>query len=171
MANTFELIASATASGSTTSISFTAIPDKWTDLVIKYSARSSVASHITGFGLTMNSTRTTSLMRLFGYNANPYSDTNVGNGQGEAGFVNGASSTSSTFTNNEIYIPNYLGSQQKTYSVDSVVENNNSTEYILGFLGGLTNMTTAITSITISDNSGGNIEGNSNFYLYGVKTS
>jgi hypothetical protein len=171
MANTIELIASSTASGSGTSITFSSIPATYTDLCIKYSARSTVAASLTGYNLTMNSTRTTSLIRLLGESGGASSSTNVGNGQGEAGFVPAANATASTFCNNEIYIPNYLSSNQKSYSVDSVTENNASGGYIHGLLAGLTNMTSAITSITISDTSTGNIAANSTFYLYGVKNS
>lgn len=165
----YVLLATQTVGASAASVTFSNIPQTgYTDLKIVYSARSTVASNLTGFGLAFNGTRTSTLKRLFANDGTAYGDSNVGNGQGEAGFATGASSTASTFGNTEIYIPNYTGSQQKVYSVDSVTEKNSTTGYITGMFAGQNTITAAITSITISDNSGGNIDAGSTFYLYGL---
>jgi hypothetical protein len=170
MATTYTLIENITLATSAASITFSAIPDTFDDLLIKYSARTTASAPYAGFNLTMNATRTTSLCRLLGYGSTS-SDTNVGNGQGEAGFVTGATATLLTFANNEIYIPNYLSSNQKSYSVDSAPEINSGSGWILALLAGLTNMTSAITSITISDTSPANISSDSTFSLYGISNS
>jgi hypothetical protein len=77
--------------------------------------------------------------------------------------------TSSTFSNDSIYIPNYAGSAYKSYSADGVVENN-ATGAFATFNAGLWSNTAAITSITLTAGVGSFVQ-YSNFYLYGVKNA
>jgi hypothetical protein len=83
--------------------------------------------------------------------------------------INGATSTSSTFNNGELYFPNYLSSSNKSFSIDMVAENNGTTGY--NFLDAvLWSYTEAITSISIVANSGTFVQ-YSTAYLYGIKNS
>jgi hypothetical protein len=85
------------------------------------------------------------------------------------GSVMGSSRTANTFGNSEIYIPDYRSTTTaKSYSVDSVTENNATLSYA-GFYAGLWNPTTpvAITSITFTPGAGSWVEG-STFHLYGI---
>jgi hypothetical protein len=72
--------------------------------------------------------------------------------------------TASTFGNLSIYIPNYAGSADKNFSVDTVSENNATTAYTQIFTGVWAN-TAAITQITLSL---ANFAQYSNAYLYGI---
>lgn len=82
------------------------------------------------------------------------------------GVVNPSSATASTFSSFEIYIPNYAGSTNKSFSVDSVTENNATTAYT-NLIAGIWNTTSAINSITISNA----LAQYSTFTLYGIKNS
>jgi hypothetical protein len=83
---------------------------------------------------------------------------------------NSSSNTSDTFSNGEIYIPNYAGSNNKSYSGDGVQETNASLGVNLVFVSGLWSNTAAITSITLNPVVGSFVS-NSTFYLYGIKNS
>jgi hypothetical protein len=75
----------------------------------------------------------------------------VGNFTSPANFMGeiaGGSSTSNTFGNLQLYIPNYAGATNKSYSVDSVSENN-ATAANQTITAGLWSNTAAITSVGI----------------------
>lgn len=143
------------------SIEFTSIAADYTDLLIKFSLRNSVD---TGAGtLTFNTSGGTYTRRRL-----------TGDGSSATSAVYsfdyycGASSfTSSTFGNGEIYIPNAFGSTAKSYSSDSVTENNATTSY-QGLIAGLWSGTDAITSIKLTPGSGGNWIAASSATLYGI---
>ena len=80
--------------------------------------------------------------------------------------VDGTSQTASTFGNAEIYVPNYTSSNQKSISVDAVMENNGTTAYA-SLNAGLWTGTGAITTVQIYP-SGGNFTQYSTFSLYGL---
>jgi len=102
-----------------------------------------------------------------------------GNGASVISFVGGSTvssyvgevspDTTSTFNNAQVYIPNYAGSNQKFFSVDSGGENNATTAYQL-FNAGLYNQTTAINQISLKIASS-NLAQYSTAYLYGVKNA
>jgi cell surface protein SprA len=98
------------------------------------------------------------------------STTSPGGGQG-SGYVNATSTTASTFSNNEIYIPNYTSSVSKSFLNDFAVENN-ATLGLAGFIAGLWNPATqaAITSITLIPD-GANWVQYSTATLYGISKS
>jgi hypothetical protein len=80
--------------------------------------------------------------------------------------VNQSGATSNTFSNLEMYIPNYTLTVNKPLSVDSATENN-ATEAYRTAIAGLSRNTAAITSITIT----ANITTGSSFYLYGISNA
>ena len=147
------------------SVTFSNIPQSgYTDLKIVVSARGTA----TGFpdlvaafnGSTANMTRRF-LYTDNGTSASSYTDSNS-----NPGWVNGSNSTSNTFSNVELYIPNYSGSTNKSFSIDSVAETN-ATAARLGLFADLWAQTAAITSITFSCSSGSFVAG-STFSLYGI---
>jgi hypothetical protein len=149
MATTFTQIASVTVgSGGAASIAFTSIPSTYTDLVVKISGRNTSSGD--WFNLNFNSsTANFSGRQLFGTGGGVFSYTKT---DGTEAFVNNNSSTTaSTFSNSEIYIPNYSGSANKSFSVDSVTENNGATAYAVLYAG-LWSNTAAITSLTFTPN-------------------
>jgi hypothetical protein len=110
---------------------------------------------------------------LRGWGGSPAIDT--GNLSGYSSFlissgVNGSTSTSSTFSNVEIYIPNYTGNTNKVASASCVVEGNLATTYPITINATLLSNTAAITSLTLSCNAGDFASG-SRFDLYGIKNS
>jgi len=181
MANTFTLISSVTVgSGGTASITFSAIPQTYTDLKIVLSAR------LSANGDTFGNTK-------ISFNGIPagtvYSAKNI-RGDGSAVASNnftsqdsipnnysavGSTSTASTFNNTEIYIPNYTStSAAKSLSIDNVTENN-ATEAWATLYAGLWNPASqgAITSIVLTSNySASELYAQyTTAYLYGIKNS
>ena len=169
MANTYTLIEAKTVSTTTASVTFTSIPQTYTDLLVKLSVRQDTAN--AGLFLRPNSSTTNlSSRRLFADSSAPWSDT----GSNIFMLCNGNWATGNTFTNNEIYIPNYTSSNYKSVSIDSVAENNTSSAGLsfLGFVAGLWSDTTAITSLNfVPEGGGANFVSGSTFYLYGISNS
>jgi len=172
MANpTMTLIASNTVGSSGSSqIIFTSIPSTYTDLLLKISARdTSTGQSAYGFSLVFNNDLTTS---------NYSGRTVVGNGtNASSGTIsdygttltyNAGASTANTFSNDELYIPNYAGSTAKSMSIDAVTENNATTIWAQ-FVAKLYTPTTAISRLDIY--ASGTFAQYSTFYLYGIKNS
>ena len=174
MANTYTLISSSTVgAGGASSIDFTSIPSTYTDLLVKVSPRTDRTAFATDYlKITFNgSTTGYSGRQLAGTGTSASSGTFSGIGADQyAGEINAPTSTSSTFSNVEIYIPNYAGSTNKSYSVDSAMENNATSGY-LTLDAGLWSNTSAITSIKLQPGVGTNFVQYSTAYLYGIKNS
>lgn len=168
MANTFELIASSTVgSGGAASVSFTSIPSTYTDLCLKMSLRSDFATIGDTLYLELNGSAINFSSRYL-RGSGSAADSSVLNQF--AGYADGANETASTFSNIDLYIPNYAGSNNKSYSVDSVDENNATTAYQV-LIAGLWSNTAAINQVTIKLNTGRNFVQHSTAYLYGVKNA
>jgi hypothetical protein len=168
MPNTFTLIQAVTVgSGGASSISFSSIPGTFTDLCVKFSARDNSSYIANNIAISFNGSSTSfSVRNLYGNGSSASSGTQTN----AAALAAAANATASTFSNSEIYIPNYAGSTNKSYSGDSVSENN-ATEAYDWFYAGLWSNTAAITSITIAAGSSATFQNYSNFYLYGIKNS
>jgi len=167
MANTFKKIQTVTVgSGGAATIDFTSIPQTYTDLKIVLSVRTT-ASGTAGTnslsfqinGVTTN--RTNRVLYGTGSAVGSFSPTSAYGGAMAAAGV-----TASIFSSHEIYIPNYTSANNKSYSVDSVSENNATDgEQDLG--AGLWSQTAAITSLTFLPSNGSFVE-YSTATLYGV---
>lgn len=166
MANTYIPIASSTVgSGGVADVTFSSIPATYTNLVVKYSARTSNAANGGNVSVEFNGS---SASFTGTYIAGTGSAAASGTLTNYFGYSNGATSTSNTFSNTEIYIPNYAGSNNKSFSLDTVYENNaTAANSILN--AGLWSNTAAITSIKIIGQSA--FDQYSTFYLYGIKNS
>ena len=168
MANTFELIyASTVGSGGAADITFNTIPSTYTDLCLVLSARSTSAS-VQGYCTAAfnGSTSNFSIRAIYGFGSGTGVFTTPSNFVGE---IVGDTATASTFSNLSMYIPNYAGSTNKSYSVDAVAENN-ATFAQMDLTAGLWSQTAAITSITLTPNAG-NFKQYTTAYLYGVKNA
>ena len=150
------------------SVTFSGIPQTgYTDLVIKASVRSDKASAFADLTVKFNASTSSYTNRLiYGDGSSAGSYLNNYANQGYITTMNAASTTSSTFTNAEIYIPNYTSANYKSYSDDGVTENNSTSSYAV-LNAGLWSNTAAITSIEVLTPSG-NFTQYSTFYLYGV---
>jgi hypothetical protein len=170
MAN-MELITSVTVgSGGAASVTLPAtgtIPQTYTDLKVIASVRGTAA---VGLGsnsllLKLNAITTGYTSKwLYGSGSSPGS---TSGGPDSVGTMNFANDTASTFNSAEIYLPNYTSSNAKSYSVDSVTENNSATVNELDLLAKLNSTTSPITNITLTPETGNFAEG-STFYLYGI---
>ena len=141
------------------------IPQTYTDLKVLISARNSYASAGDDWlNIKFNSSTTSYSYRLLqGTGSGAYSYNNTVQYVGDI-VANGA--TSNTFGNMEIYLPNYAGSNYKSYSVDAVTEWNN-TFALTDLLAGLWSSTAAITSLTFTPRNNSFVQ-YSTFYLYGI---
>jgi hypothetical protein len=169
---TYTLINSATAgSGGATDFFFSSIPSTYTDLLLKVSLRDANTGTRSIAKLQFNgSTTSYSSKALYGFNG-----TSTGSADGGSTYIDwtyavGNGATASTFSNNEIYIPNYAGSQNKSVSIDFTAENNSSSLNILGIAAGLWSNSAGITSITLTPGTPNFLQ-YSTAYLYGVSNA
>jgi hypothetical protein len=133
MADTFVKIASvAVGSGGASTIDFTSIPGTYTDLCLKVSYRDGFAASFLTPNIYFNGVNTGtsySGRRLEGNGASVGSGNYSSGAKATVENINAGSSTVSTFTSAEIYIPNYAGSNNKSWSMDIVTENNATTSF------------------------------------------
>ena len=167
MATTYTLIASSTVgSGGAASIDFQSIPSTYTDLLLKVSARASNASPWHGLAIKLNNSSSSFSAKGLegsGSAASSFNETTyIGN-------ANGSTSTANTFSNNELYFPNYAGSNNKSFSVDSVQEDNQTTAYAT-LMGSLWSNSAAINQITLTPYAGTLLQ-YTTAYLYGISNS
>jgi hypothetical protein len=168
MANpTYVLINSYTVgAGSTSTVTFSSIPQTYTDLVVKLSVRNSNAANSAQVFTSVNgSAGSSKVLRGSGSAASSFSSTVI-----ETARASAASSTANTFSNIELYFPNYTSAIAHSISSDGVSEDNSSTAYA-ELAAGLSSSTAAITSLTFDTNGSGNFVQYSTAYLYGIKNS
>lgn len=174
MANTYVLIASNTLSSSAASVTFSSIPNTYTDLVLRISARTDNGAVNDGILLTINSTAGTAYSRtnLQGNGATAVSarssSTNAF-GTSPNGAA-GSTATASTFGSIELYVPSYTVSQNKPFGYFGAGETNATTAY-MGAIAGLWSNTATISQLDLTPNSGVNFVSGSSFFLYGIKNS
>jgi hypothetical protein len=177
MANTYIQIGSTVTvgSGGASSVDFTSIPATYTDLVLKISGRTAASqgvAEVSFNGLTTN--LSSRILYTYGTSSGSIGSATYASSI-RAGYIVGTDYTASTFANNEIYISNYAGSNNKAVSIDSVGENNASEAYS-SFNAGLWASSSAITSIklTVLNNGTGaasTFVENTTVSLYGIKSS
>jgi hypothetical protein len=166
---TLQLIQTQTLGTAAASVVFTSIPQDATDLMVLCSTRVT-GSPVSQLNVQFNSSGGTD-----------YSDRNIeGTGSGGVGTTGrfnqpvvritaniGTSFTADTFSNTQIYIPNYTSSVAKSVNFDGMTENNNTTSY-QSIVAGRWNNTAAVTSITFTDQQSGNFVVGSMFSLYKI---
>jgi hypothetical protein len=165
---TYTLIEAKTLSSNAVSVTFSAIPATFTDLVIKMSTRvtntgNSVEGYLTFNGSSSNFTWTSI----------------YGNGVSTKGssqyFTNppyvdvGSSAPVGTFSNTEIYIPSYTASRYKQIDISTVPEDTATSALYMYYVASLWSNNAAITSATLT--SQGNYISGSSFYLYGISNA
>jgi hypothetical protein len=169
MPSTYTLISSNVLSTSAASVTFSAIPSTYTDLVIRFSARIDRAVTDSTMQVTTNvSGSVYSGTRLRG-NGSSTSTALQAASSWEQNTINAGTSASNTFTSGELYFPNYLSSTNKPVSYSAAMEDNSTTAYT-DAIAQLLSSTTAISSITFGAY-GYNFVSGSSFYLYGIKNS
>jgi hypothetical protein len=157
-------------SGGASAITFSSIPSTYTDLKVVISARTSDTGSQANMLLTFNGSTTSYYDKALagnGSSASSFSDSN--SSSMPAAYVNTSGTTANTFGNYEVYISNYTSSNYKSFSVDSVVENNATSALYATLSAGLWQNTAVISSISFAG--GSNFVQYSSFYLYGIKNS
>jgi hypothetical protein len=163
----YVLIGEYTASTTTASITFSNLPQTgYTDLKIAYSARGNSSGSWLDVTAKFNSSTTGYSQRYMFSTGTSASQGTGGYSAGYAGHASGTSNPANTFSNVDLFIPNYTTSAQKAFSFESITEN--STTTALSMLGSsVWSGTAAITSIVFEIPGGSFVEGSS-FYIYGI---
>jgi hypothetical protein len=170
MPNTLIPIQTYTLASTAASVTFSGIPQNYTDLKLVISARVSNSATQGILDIQFNGSSANFDLRYLGQsNTSVVSYTRAsGFGTNMAGYYPAANSTASTFGNVELYFPNYSSTTaSKSVFIDAVMENNSSTIQN-GLVSGLWSQNSAITSLTFSETTGGNLVSGSTFTLYGV---
>lgn len=159
-------------SGGTSSITFSSIPQTYTDLLMKVSARSNrsgtndvLISYYNGSNSSITG------RRIEGVRASG-STFAGGDSFVIAGYVQGNSTTAQIFASSEFYITNYTGSKYKSISCEGAMGNDVLTGVTAwGFSTNLWSSTSAITSITLAPYYGSQFLENTTATLYGIKST
>lgn len=171
MPDTFIKIASVTVgSGGASNITFSSIPSTYTDLFIALSSRNDSASVAVLLQLNGDTGNNYSWRRIQGTGSAVSSSSGSSVAYVDGAISSGSTDTASTFGSTQIYIPNYLLSQNKSISIDSVSENNGTTAYSR-LTAGLWSSSSAITSVKVYPDASGNFVQYSTATLYGIKNS
>lgn len=157
-----------TAAGGNANIGFTNIPSTFDDIAILFSGRTTTNPFgesrmwcelgFNGQGANINNTGRI----LFGTGSSAGSQANY-----TYFYIPSSGATASTFGNTFMYFPNYAGSTQKSFSIDSVMENN-AADSMQDLATGTWTGTAAINAINIFPRTG-NFAQHSTAVLYGIK--
>jgi len=157
-------IASTEVSTPVGTVTFSNIPQGYTDLKVVCSTRQTGSASTASINLTLNGLTTSFTYRALQGSGSAASS--ISGSTGYWGQGNAATSTANTFGNAEMYIPNYTGSTNKCISADTVDENNATAAYAQ-MTAVLWSNTAAITSIGLVSGNG-NWNTYSTFTLYGI---
>ena len=161
---TMTLIQHVELGSSQANITFSSIPQTFTDLCIVFSGRSDRGATFDNIRIMPNGATTGVSSRMLygsGSGASSFTEAYI------SGYTGGNTATSSTFGNSSIYIPKYTSSAQKSFSMDSVSENN-ATAATQAISAGLWTGTSAITSITLDQGDGSNWLQFTSASIYGI---
>ena len=173
MANTYTAIATVTVgSGGAATIEFTSIPATYTDLLLLTSLRGDRSGVTQAVSLIVNGSTTTYTHKYIRGDGSSVISFTGGSGWMNPGQATAATSTSNTFSNGKIYIPNYASSNNKSFSFEDVSENNGTEAYATLGVGVWSNAS-AITSIELGQRDYGSLKfvQYSTATLYGIKNS
>lgn len=173
MANTYTLINSTSLSSSAASVTFSAIPATYDDIVIVTSTRDTNATANSGRTLlTVNGDTSTnySWTDVYGFGTTVGSDRATSSTSIDPNQSSGdaAGNTASTFSSIEFYIPKYTSTSNRPVGISQATETNATSAWLSG-VAGLYRGSSAITSVTLTAR--GNFEIGSTFWLYGIKNS
>jgi hypothetical protein len=136
--------------GGVASITFSSIPADYTDLLLVLSGRSTAAPTLDSPYFTLNSTGSSGI-RLEGTGSTVGSYSTASNHI--IGYLPAASTTSNTFGNISMLIPNYAASAAKVILIDGVMENNASSSYST-VIGARCANTSPVTTLSLTGGSG-----------------
>jgi hypothetical protein len=165
---TMTLIQHTELGSSQSSITFSSIPQTFTDLYLVFSLRGSLNNPQIGHFLTFNndSGANYSSRRLVGTGSAASSASESGSTSIYSGQAPAVTSTGSTFGNTSIYIPNYTSSVAKSVSIEATRETN-GTSIFMAIIAGLWSGTAAINRLDLVCEVA-NWEAYSSATLYGI---
>jgi hypothetical protein len=166
VANTFSKLSTITVASATPTITFSSIPQNYTDLVLYLSIRSSGSDEWTG--ISFNGLTTNFVIKHIQGNGSSAFYSSVANNLYFSN-QNPSSYTANAFASGTFVIPNYSGSTNKSFTGESVQENA-ATLSFQQISGGLWSNTAAITSITLTAGANNYVQ-YSTATLYGIKSS
>jgi len=175
MATTYTLISSNVLASSAASVTFSAIPATYTDLVLRASTRISDTGR-SFIKVTFNSDTATNysdtVLQFNSFAGGVESIRDTSNNYLSRTYTDNATNTANTFASWEFYIPSYTASQNKPVSTVFAREQNaTNTDVDYGVTAQLWRNTAAITSIQITNFSTTTFDTGSSFYLYGISAS
>ena len=176
MPATYTLISSNVLTSSAASVTFSAIPATYTDLVLRISARDDLAQVEESLKIILNSDTATNYSATFlrGTGSAVVSGRDSGAGSAaqrmQGRFSVSNSATSNTFGNMEIYFSNYTSTGTKVSSIFGVAETN-ATAAMMAATASQYRGSSAISNIEITSIGGGNFLSGSSFYLYGISSN
>jgi hypothetical protein len=171
MANTYVLLSSTVLGSSQSSVTFSSIPQTYTDLLIEISARGNRGVQADPLEMTING-----VASGYGYTTldSESGSRTSGRGSADSRFYIGdlvpqQFTTANSFSNIEVYIPNYTvtGASRPLY-IEGVLAHNSTVNWKINATAGLSTSTAAVTSVTFQGNG---YNAGSSFHLYGIKNS
>jgi hypothetical protein len=159
-----KLIETKTLTTTTATVSFTSIPQTYTDLVVLLSARHGTTTNRDLWMQFNEVSGNLSSRRLTGNGSSAFSsNTTIIATNAD---IPGPSQTANTFSSYQAYIPNYTSNLVKTVSIDSVGENNGAVAH-QNIVAGLWNVASPITSIQLVVTAASFVAGTT-ISLYGI---
>jgi hypothetical protein len=169
MTQSYQLISAQTLTANTASVTFSNIPQNYTDLLLKISVRTTNTQYGETVRIKPNNSASNGFARVMrgfsGTSTSAYTYSNVlamNNSLGDG-------ATASTFASIDVYIPNYTSSNYKSFSGDAVSETNASDGRV-ELNASLWSDSAAITSLVLDNDAGSpfSFTANSTFTLYGI---
>jgi hypothetical protein len=157
--------------GGTSSILFSSIPQTYTDLLLLLQVRIEATdvggqfAQIVCYPNNVSYPDTASSFRELYGNGNTVTSSSASGEYIRLGYVPSGTATSNVWSNIQVYMPNYSGSTNKTFSCDGVAENN-GLNGIQSVIAGLRTNTAALSSLRIEI--GRTLSQNSIASLYGI---
>lgn len=165
MPNTLIPIQTYTLTSTATSVTFSNIPQNYTDLKLVISARTNRAGEVIDYVEIRPNNSSSNMSTKFVY----FSNTTVASTTSTSfyGAVDGATATSSIFGSTEAYFSNYTNSSTKSVTLESVSEQNGTYNYG-HIVAGLWSGSAPITSLVCYSLNAVSFVAGSTFTLYGI---
>ena len=166
----YDSIATTTLATATSTITFSSIPATYTHLQIRILARGTVASAFASIGLRFNNDSATNYSAhiLGGDGSSASATADVSSTSMNSGILAGGNAAASIFGAVIIDILDYADTN-KYKTTRGIGANDQNGSGILRFASGSWRSTSAVTSIQMTENLGGNFAQYSSFALYGIK--
>jgi hypothetical protein len=176
MANTYVALTKTVLTTTQATITFSSIPATYTDLVLQISARSSQATdNQDPLWVRFNSDTANnySFTNFYAYQGNVVYSDRAGNiGYFQAYSAQTANNPANLFSTIEIYIPNYTSTATRQVNVTGMTEQTSASGVYVANTSAINwRGTAAISTITLTLQTGPNFVSGSRFDLYGIKNS